>query len=104
MATISTITFIGSLTAIFGLAAGTVDELDFWGGTFLLVVFGAIQAIMFSFVLGRRKAVISNESFYQGEDTIGDPNENVAFGLMYVGAKLKLPRFFRPIFQYVCAA
>lgn len=104
VATISTITFIGSLTAIFGLAAGTVDELDFWGGTFLLVVFGAIQAIMFSFVLGRRKAVISNESFYQGEDTIGDPNENVAFGLMNVGAKLKLPRFFRPIIQYVCPA
>jgi SNF family Na+-dependent transporter len=92
VATISTIIFIGSLTAIFGLAAGTVDELDFWGGTFLLVVFGAIQAIIFSFVLGRRKSQIVQ------------PGESVAFALMNEGAQLKLPRFFRPIIQYVCPA
>ena len=90
--TISTIIFIGSLTAIFGLAAGTVDELDFWGGTFLLVVFGAIQAIIFSFVLGRRKSQIVQ------------PGESVAFALMNEGSQLKLPRFFRPIIQYVCPA
>ena len=92
VATISTIIFIGSLTAIFGIAAGTVDELDFWGGTFLLVVFGAIQAIIFSFVLGRRKSQIVQ------------PGESVAFALMNEGAQLKLPRFFRPIIQYVCPA
>jgi SNF family Na+-dependent transporter len=92
VATISTIIFIGSLTAIFGLAAGTVDELDFWGGTFLLVVFGAIQAIIFSFVLGRRKSQIVQHG------------ESVAFALMNEGAQLKLPRFFRPIIQYVCPA
>lgn len=90
--TISIIIFIGSLTAIFGLAAGTVDELDFWGGTFLLVVFGAIQAIIFSFVLGRRKSQIVQ------------PGESVAFALMNEGSQLKLPRFFRPIIQYVCPA
>ena len=90
--TISTIIFIGSLTAIFGLAAGTVDELDFWGGTFLLVVFGAIQAIIFSFVLGRKKSQIVQ------------PGESVAFALMNEGSQLKLPRFFRPIIQYVCPA
>ena len=92
VATISTIIFIGSLTAIFGLAAGTVDELDFWGGTFLLVVFGAIQAIIFSFVLGRKKSQIVQ------------PGESVAFALMNEGSQLKLPRFFRPIIQYVCPA
>lgn len=90
--TISIIIFIGSLTAIFGLAAGTVDELDFWGGTFLLVVFGAIQAIIFSFVLGRRKSQIVQ------------PGESVAFALMNEGSQLKLPRIFRPIIQYVCPA
>lgn len=90
--TISIIIFIGSLTAIFGLAAGTVDELDFWGGTFLLVVFGAIQAIIFSFVLGRKKSQIVQ------------PGESVAFALMNEGSQLKLPRFFRPIIQYVCPA
>ena len=90
--TISIIIFIGSLTAIFGLGAGTVDELDFWGGTFLLVVFGAVQAIIFSFVLGRRKSQIVQ------------PGESVAFALMNEGAQIKLPRFFRPIIQYVCPA
>lgn len=89
--TISTITFIGGLTAIFGLAAGTVDELDFWGGTFLLVVFGAIQALIFSFILGRRKV--------KADDGTED---NEAFALMNEGSQLKLPRFFRPIIQYVC--
>ena len=89
--TISTITFIGGLTAIFGLAAGTVDELDFWGGTFLLVVFGAIQALIFSFILGRRKV-----------KTDDGTEDNEAFALMNEGSQLKLPRFFRPIIQYVC--
>lgn len=91
--TISTITFIGGLTAIFGLAAGTVDELDFWGGTFLLVVFGAIQALVFSFILGRQKVKTDDG----GEDS-------EAFALMNEGSQLKLPHFFRPIIQYVCPA
>ena len=91
--TISTITFIGGLTAIFGLAAGTVDELDFWGGTFLLVVFGAIQALVFSFILGRQKV-----------KTDDGTEDNEAFALMNEGSQLKLPRFFRPIIQYVCPA
>ena len=91
--TISTITFIGGLTAIFGLAAGTVDELDFWGGTFLLVVFGAIQALLFSFILGRKKVKTDDGS-----------EDNEAFALMNEGSQLKLPRFFRPIIQYVCPA
>ncbi len=102
--TISTITFIGGLTAIFGLAAGTVDELDFWGGCFLLVVFGAIQAIIFSFVLCRRKVKVTADTLYNGRDFIMNPNENVGFGLMNLGAQLNLPRFFRPIIQYVCPA
>ena len=98
--TISIIIFIGSLTAIFGLGAGTVDELDFWGGTFLLVVFGAVQAIIFSFVLGRRKANAPESC----ADASADPDESEAFALMNEGAQIKLPRFFRPIIQYVCPA
>ncbi len=88
-----TVTFLGSLVGIFGLAAGAVDELDFWGGSFLLVVLGTIQAFIFAFVLGRRKS-----------ETIGEDGkpENEAFALMNDGAALKLPRFFRPIIMYVC--
>jgi SNF family Na+-dependent transporter len=93
IAATGTVTFLGSLVGIFGLAAGAVDELDFWGGSFLLVVLGTIQAFIFAFVLGRRKS-----------ETIGEDGkpENEAFALMNDGAALKLPRFFRPIIMYVC--
>ena len=93
VAAVSAVVFAGSLTAIFGLAAGTVDELDFWGGTFLLVVFGAVQAVVFSFVLGRRKAKTEDGS-----------EENEAFALMNEGSQIKLPRFLRPVVRYVCPA
>ena len=88
---VGAITFVGSLTAVFGLAAGAVDELDFWGGTFLLVVFGTIQALVFSFVLGRRPSAIK-------------PGDSVAFALMHDGSRPSLPRFFRPVIRYVCPA
>lgn len=42
---------VGSLLAIFGLAAGAVDEMDFWGGSMLLIIGGTLQAFLFSFVL-----------------------------------------------------
>ncbi len=94
--TVGIITFIGGLVGIFGLAAGAVDELDFWGGSFLLVFIGTIQAFIFSFVLGRRKsATVKRED--------GSP-ESEAFALMNEGAALKLPKFFRFIIRYVCPA
>lgn len=42
---------VGSLLAIFGLAAGAVDEMDFWGGSMLLIIGGTLQAFLFAFVL-----------------------------------------------------
>ena len=93
VAAVGAVTFAGGLAAIFGLGAGTVDELDFWGGTFLLVVFGAIQAIVFSFVLGRRRAKTDDGS-----------EDSEAFALMNEGSRLALPRFLRPVIRYVCPA
>lgn len=91
VATIGVISFIGGIVAIAGLAAGAVDELDFWGGSFLLVLLGTIQAIVFAFVLGRKKS-----------DTV--PNESEAFALLNEGARIKLPKVFRIIIQYICPA
>lgn len=102
--TVSTLTFVGSLIAIFGLAAGAVDELDFWGGTFLIVFVGMIQAIIFSFILGRRKVNDPSEQNGITDFIEAEGNENVAFALMNEGTALKLPRFMRPIIQYVCPA
>jgi hypothetical protein len=100
--TVSTITFIGSLTAIFGLAAGTVDELDFWGGTYLIVFVGMIQAVLFSLVLGRRKAKEAQANGDLPAEVVVEPGENEAFATMNDGSLLKLPRFLRPIILYVC--
>jgi SNF family Na+-dependent transporter len=48
--------FILCQPAIFFLKNGVVDELDFWGGTFFLVVFAAIETILFGWVLGMENA------------------------------------------------
>lgn len=90
---VSVVTFLGGLVGIFGLAAGAVDEFDFWGGSFLLVFIGTIQAFIFSFVLGKRKVKQADGS-----------EESEAFALMNEGAALKLPKFFRFIIRYVCPA
>ncbi len=90
---VSVVTFLGGLVGIFGLAAGAVDEFDFWGGSFLLVFIGTIQAFIFSFVLGKRKV-----------KQVDGSEESEAFALMNEGAALKLPKFFRFIIRYVCPA
>ncbi len=48
--------FILCQPAIFFLGNGVVDELDFWGGTFFLVVFATIEVILFAWVFGMDKA------------------------------------------------
>ena len=56
-----------------------MDELDFWAGTFLLIVFATVEVILFVWVYG-----IDN-----------------AWEELHQGAKLRLPRFFKYIFKYV---
>jgi len=58
---------------------GFLDELDFWAGTFGLVVFAAIEIILFSWVFGLKKG----------------------WQEMHKGADLKVPRVFRFILTYV---
>lgn len=50
--TVAGLSLVVCLVAVFGLSAGSIDELDFWGGTFSLVVFGTIEAILFAWVFG----------------------------------------------------
>ncbi len=57
--------FILCQPAIFFLGRGVVDELDFWGGTFFLVVFATIETILFAWVFGMDKAW---EEIHQGAD------------------------------------
>lgn len=48
--------FILCQAAVFFLKNGVVDELDFWGGTFFLVLFATIETILFAWVFGMEKA------------------------------------------------
>jgi SNF family Na+-dependent transporter len=76
------VTFVLCQPAIFFLGNGVVDELDFWGGTFCLVVFALIEAILFIWIFGMDKA----------------------WEEMHRGAELKIPGFYRFIMKYVTPA
>ena len=58
---------------------GFLDELDFWAGTFGLVVFAAIEIVLFSWVFGVKKG----------------------WQQMHLGADLKVPKVFKFILKYV---
>jgi SNF family Na+-dependent transporter len=50
------VTFMLCQPVILFLGRGVVDELDFWGGTFFLVLFAAIETVLFAWVFGMQKA------------------------------------------------
>ena len=50
------VSFVLCQPAVFLLKNGVVDELDFWGGTFFLVVFAAVETVLFAWVFGIEKA------------------------------------------------
>jgi SNF family Na+-dependent transporter len=71
--------FILCQPAIFGLKYGVVDELDFWGGTFSLVLFGTIEVILFAWVFGM----------------------NRAWEEIHCGAELRVPKIYKFIIKYI---
>ena len=58
-------TFVLCQPAIFFLGKGVVNELDFWGGTFCLVVFATIEIVLFAWVFGMDRAW---EEIHHGAD------------------------------------
>ncbi len=72
-------TFIACHGVIIGLAHGVLDDLDFWSGTFSLVLFGTIEAIIFSWVFGIDRA----------------------WAEIHRGADFKLPWLFRIVIKYI---
>ncbi|MCX7835547.1 MAG: sodium-dependent transporter [bacterium] len=52
---VGSITLVVSFTLKRTLALGTLDQFDFWGGTFLPVVSGFIMVIMFGWVFGAKE-------------------------------------------------
>lgn len=73
------VTFVMCQPAIFFLGNGVVDELDFWGGTFCLVLFATIETFLFGWFFGIDKAWTE----------------------MHYGADLRVPRLYRYVIKYV---
>lgn len=65
--------------AIFFLGKGILDELDFWGGTFCLVLFGTMEAVIFGWVFGLENAWTE----------------------LHVGSDITIPRIYRFIIKYI---
>lgn len=72
-------TFLLCQPAIFFLKNGVVDELDFWGGTFFLVLFGLIETILFAWVFGM----------------------NNAWEEMHRGSDMRIPQIYKFIIKYI---
>ncbi len=73
------VTFVLTQPAIFFLGRGVVDELDFWGGSFFLVVFATVETILFAWVFGMDRAWTE----------------------LHAGSDITIPRFYRFIIKYV---
>lgn len=57
--------FVFCQPAIFFLGRGVIDELDFWGGTFCLVLFATVEVILFAWIFGMERAW---EEIHHGAD------------------------------------
>jgi SNF family Na+-dependent transporter len=77
--TFAAATFILCQGVIFLLGRGVLDELDFWGGTFFLVVFATVETILFGWVFGMDRAWTE----------------------LHAGSDITIPRFYRYIIKYV---
>jgi len=58
---------------------GVLDELDFWAGTFGIVIFGFLEIIVFSWIFGIKRG----------------------WEEMHKGGDFKVPRIFKFIMKYV---
>jgi len=73
------VSFLLCQPAIFFLGRGVVDELDFWGGTFFLVIFATIETILFAWVFGMEKA----------------------WDEIHRGADMRVPKIYKFIIKYI---
>ena len=89
------VSFILCQPVIFFLKRGVVDELDFWGGTFFLVLFATIETILFAWVFG---SSISSSSDGKKSRTIGMES---AWDEIHQGAQIRVPGVYKYIIKYI---
>lgn len=74
--------FIAAQPAIFWLDKGVLDMMDFWAGTFAIVLFATGEVIIFAWVYGIDRG----------------------FQQLHHGADIRVPTFFKVIIKYVTPA
>lgn len=77
-----TVTFILCQAPIFFLANGVVDELDFWGSNFCLILFAAVESVLFAWVFGMDKAWTE----------------------LHLGSDITIPKFYRFVIKWITPA
>ncbi|MDD5724991.1 MAG: sodium-dependent transporter [Candidatus Omnitrophica bacterium] len=75
----SIVSFVLCQPVVFFFGRGVVDELDFWGGTFFLVVFATIETVLFVWVFGMDRA----------------------WDEIHQGADMSIPKIYKFIIKYV---
>jgi len=89
------VSFILCQPAIFFLGRGVVDELDFWGGTFFLVVFATIEVILFGWVFGTSTTLGAD-----GKLRLNIGMER-AWDEIHKGAQMQVPNVYKFIIKYI---
>ncbi len=79
VALLALICFVMCQFPILGLKQGLLDDLDFWGGTFLIVLFGLVQVVIFGWVFGMGRG----------------------WKELHTGADIRIPRIYRFIIKFV---
>lgn len=77
--TVMGIAVLSTLLVVAFFRHGFLDELDFWAGTFFLVVLTAIEIVIFSWIFGIERS----------------------WADMHQGADLRVPRIFKFILKYI---
>lgn len=72
-------TFLLTQPVIFFLGRGVMNELDFWGGSVLLVLFATVETLLFGWVFGIERG----------------------WRELHTGAALAIPGFYRFVIKYV---
>jgi SNF family Na+-dependent transporter len=77
----STVALFGFGLAVFHVIfyrMGVMDEWDYWAGTFGLVIFAAVEIVLFSFIFGI----------------------NAGWKSLHEGADIRIPGFFKPVMKW----
>lgn len=98
------VSFILCQPGIFFLKNGVVDELDFWGGTFFLLIFATVEVILFAWVFGNKTKQDTEHSKWKRllqRFSIHKSGLQDAWDEVHKGSDMRIPEFYKFIIKYI---